>query len=129
MLSSVCLPLAQTWAQVLEFDWRSAFKGLVPQMEHCVKVVLDDVCAKSLQQEEALYSAGHTSIDLCSTRGHCSTTHTKEDSFYTYSEDTPKMIAKVLSHLKGIVDFLNMGRNWPTGQTLNMPELQYMHTQ
>uniref|UniRef100_A0AAQ6IIW2 Uncharacterized protein n=1 Tax=Anabas testudineus TaxID=64144 RepID=A0AAQ6IIW2_ANATE len=40
-------------AHVLEFNWRSAFRGLVPHMEHCVKVVLDDVCARSLQQEEA----------------------------------------------------------------------------
>lgn len=74
-------------------------------MEHCVKVVLDDVCAKSLQQEEAIYSSGHTSITMCCTTGHtaiaASTTHLKEDSFYTYSErQTPKMIAKVLSDIK-----------------------------
>ncbi|XP_023256729.1 uncharacterized protein KIAA0825 homolog [Seriola lalandi dorsalis] len=86
-------------AQVLEFNWRSAFRGLVPHMEHCVKVVLDDVCAKSLQQEEALYRSGQTSVILCCTSGHsavaASTTHLKEDSFYTYSErETPKMIAK-----------------------------------
>uniref|UniRef100_A0A3B4Y314 KIAA0825 n=1 Tax=Seriola lalandi dorsalis TaxID=1841481 RepID=A0A3B4Y314_SERLL len=57
-------------AQVLEFNWRSAFRGLVPHMEHCVKVVLDDVCAKSLQQEEALYRSGQTSVILCCTSGH-----------------------------------------------------------
>lgn len=88
-------------AHVLEFNWRSAFRGLVPHMEHCVKVVLDDVCAKSLQQEEALHSSGHTSITLSHTIGQTAnastTTHLREDSFYTYSErETPKMIAKVL---------------------------------
>uniref|UniRef100_A0A3P8NX92 KIAA0825 n=1 Tax=Astatotilapia calliptera TaxID=8154 RepID=A0A3P8NX92_ASTCA len=49
-------------AKVLEFNWRSAFKGLVPHMEHCVKVVLDNVCAKNLQQEDELHSSGHLSI-------------------------------------------------------------------
>ena len=71
-------------------------------MEHCVKVVLDDVCAKTLQQEEALYSSGHTSLTLCRTTGHnanaAGNTPLREDSFYTHSErETPKMIAKVLS--------------------------------
>lgn len=74
-------------------------------MEHCVKVVLEDVCAKSLQQEEALHCSGHTSITLCRTSGHnaipASTTRLREDSFYTYSErETPKMIAKVLPDVK-----------------------------
>lgn len=91
-------------AQVLEFEWRSAFRGLVPHMAHCVKVVLDDVCAKSLQQEEALHSSGHTSITLSRTTGHAaitaSNTPLREDSFHTYSErETPKMIAKVLPDL------------------------------
>ncbi|XP_040010197.1 uncharacterized protein KIAA0825 homolog isoform X2 [Xiphias gladius] len=97
--------------QVLEFNWRSAFRGLVPQMEHCVKVVLDDVCAKSLQQEEAIYSSGHTSITMCCTTGHtaiaASTTHLKEDSFYTYSErQTPKMIAKFCQTIIAELDAL-----------------------
>lgn len=83
-------------AKVLEFDWRSAFRGLVPHMAHCVKVVLDDACAKSLQQEEALHSSGHTSLTMASPSGDASNTQLREDSFYTYSErDTPKMIAKV----------------------------------
>ncbi|XP_041644003.1 uncharacterized protein KIAA0825 homolog [Cheilinus undulatus] len=86
-------------SQVLEFDWRSAFRGLVPHMAHCVKVVLDDVCAKSLQQEEALFSSGHTSISLShigrDTTLSGSNTRLKEDFFYTFSErETPKMIAK-----------------------------------
>lgn len=87
-------------AKVLEFDWRSAFRGLVPHMAHCVKVVLDDACAKSLQQEEALHSSGHTSVTMASPSGDASNTQLREDSFYTYSErDTPKMIAKVLPDL------------------------------
>lgn len=86
--------------QVLEFDWRSAFRGLVPHMAHCVKVVLDDACAKSLQQEEALHSSQHTSVTLSHTTGHTAVTadniHLREDSFNNYSErECPKMIAKV----------------------------------
>ena len=84
-------------AQVLEFDWRSAFRGLVPHMAHCVKVVLDDVCTKSLQQEEALHSSGHTLITLSNITA--SNTHLREDSFYTYPErETPRMIGKVLGY-------------------------------
>ncbi|XP_035234779.1 uncharacterized protein KIAA0825 homolog isoform X2 [Anguilla anguilla] len=39
-------------ATALEFDWRSALRELAPPMAHCVKVVLEDVCARGLQQEE-----------------------------------------------------------------------------
>ncbi|XP_069555977.1 uncharacterized protein KIAA0825 homolog [Brachyistius frenatus] len=86
-------------AQVLEFNWRSAFRGLVPHMEHCVKVVVDDVSAKNLHQEEALHSSGQTSVTLSPITGQTVSTPSnpqlKEDSFYTYSErETPKMIAK-----------------------------------
>ncbi|KAK1893063.1 putative protein KIAA0825 [Dissostichus eleginoides] len=41
-------------AQVLEFDWRSAFKGLVPHMAHCVKVVLDEFCGAIMTEMDAL---------------------------------------------------------------------------
>ncbi|KAM6930280.1 uncharacterized protein KIAA0825 homolog [Xenentodon cancila] len=83
-------------AQTLEFNWRSAFRGLVPHMEHCVKVVLDDVYTKNLQQEEALHSSGQTSVSLSPVTGDSgSSTHLKEDSSFNYSErETPKMIAK-----------------------------------
>lgn len=86
----------------MEFDWRSAFRGLVPHMAHCVKVVLDDACAKSLQREEALHSSGHTSVSLSRTTGHTAVTagnmRLREDSFNAYTErETPKMIAKVLA--------------------------------
>ncbi|KAA8592898.1 hypothetical protein FQN60_018353, partial [Etheostoma spectabile] len=97
--------------QVLEFDWRSAFRGLVPHMAHCVKVVLDDVCAKSLQQEEALHSSGHTSVTLSHVPGHAAVTadntHLREDFFYIYSErDTPKMIAKFCGAIMTELDAL-----------------------
>ncbi|TNN40186.1 hypothetical protein EYF80_049647 [Liparis tanakae] len=90
--------------QVLEFDWRSSFRGLVPHMAHCVRVALEDVCTRSLQQEEDERSSGHASITLSPTTGRTSTStstststgdsHLREDSFYSCSErETPKMIA------------------------------------
>ncbi|KAK9522617.1 hypothetical protein VZT92_019067 [Zoarces viviparus] len=98
-------------AHVLEFDWRSAFRGLVPHMAHCVKVVLDDVCTRSLQQEEALHSSGHTSVSLSLTAGHTAiaagSTHLREDSFYTYSErETPKRIDKFCGAIMTELDAL-----------------------
>ncbi|XP_071783596.2 uncharacterized protein KIAA0825 homolog [Centroberyx gerrardi] len=98
-------------ALTLEFDWRSAFRGLVPQMAHCVKVVLDDVCAKSLQQEEVLHSSGHAPITLSSTTGHAPITACntllREDSFHTHSErETPKMIAKFCGAVVAELDAL-----------------------
>lgn len=90
------------------FDWRSAFLRLVPHMEHCIKVVLDDVCAKNLQQEEALHSSGHTSVTLSPITHGASNTHLKEDSFYGYPErETPRMIAKVLTEVEYTNIFLN----------------------
>lgn len=69
-------------------------------MAHCVKVVLDDACAKCLQQEEALHSAGDTSVTMSPTTGHASATSSvslEEDTSNTCSErEIPKMIAKVL---------------------------------
>ncbi|XP_059192899.1 uncharacterized protein KIAA0825 homolog [Centropristis striata] len=98
-------------AQVLEFDWRSAFSGLVPHMAHCVKVVLDDVCAKSLQHEEALHSSGHTSVTLTRATGHTAVTagntQLREDSFYSHSErEIPKMIAKFCGAIMTELDAL-----------------------
>ncbi|KAM3867569.1 uncharacterized protein KIAA0825 homolog [Diretmus argenteus] len=96
-------------ARILEFDWRSAFRGLGPQMAHCVKVVLDDVCAKSLQQDEVLHTSGHTSIILSSTTGHTHTTvsNTLLRDDHTYSErETPKMIAKFCSAIMAELDAL-----------------------
>ncbi|MEQ2298968.1 hypothetical protein AMECASPLE_010630, partial [Ameca splendens] len=83
-------------AQTLELNWRSAFSRLVPHMEHCVKVVLDDVCAKNLQQEEALHSSGHISVNLSPVADFSvSNKHLKEDFFNKgFERDTPKMTAK-----------------------------------
>lgn len=99
--------------QLLEFDWRSAFRGLAPHMAHCVKVVLDDACAKSLQEEEALHSSGHATIAMSpvperttiavspvperTTSAAASTSlHHRGDCFGTYLErEVPKRIAKV----------------------------------
>lgn len=70
-------------------------------MAHCVKVVLEDVCTKSLQQEEASHHTGQSTILLSKTRGRTAVadgnTHLREDTVYNYSDrETPKMIAKVL---------------------------------
>ncbi|XP_047448436.1 uncharacterized protein KIAA0825 homolog isoform X2 [Mugil cephalus] len=98
-------------AQVLQFTWRSAFRGLVPHMEHCVKVVLDDVCAKNLLQEEALHSSGHTSVALSPATGRAAVTagntRLKEDYLYAHSErETPKMIAKFCGAIVDELDAL-----------------------
>ncbi|XP_075899969.1 uncharacterized protein KIAA0825 homolog [Nelusetta ayraudi] len=94
----------------LEFDWRSAFRGLVPHMAHCVKVVLDDACARSLQQEEALHSAGETTITLSPTTGPAATSSSlslSEDSSDTSSErETPKMVAKFCGSIVTELDAL-----------------------
>nr|XP_057927899.1 uncharacterized protein KIAA0825 homolog isoform X2 [Doryrhamphus excisus] len=83
----------------LEFDWRSAFSSLASHMAHCVKVVLDDVCTKSLQQEESIHSSGHYSVMLENISGHMSINssdiNVREDNFHVHLErDTPKMVAK-----------------------------------
>lgn len=97
-------------ALTLDFNWRSAFRGLVPHMEHCIKVVVDDVCTKNLLQEEALHSSGQTSVTLSPITGHSSSgTHLKKDSYYyQYSErETPKMIAKVILNINFIYLFFS----------------------
>lgn len=88
--------------QLLEFDWRSAFRGLAPHMAHCVKVVLDDACAKSLQEEEALHSPGHAPIAMSPVPERTTNTaasislHHRGDCVGTYLErEVPKKIAKV----------------------------------
>uniref|UniRef100_A0A3P9AA19 KIAA0825 n=1 Tax=Esox lucius TaxID=8010 RepID=A0A3P9AA19_ESOLU len=78
-----CSPL------VLEFEWRTAFRELVPQIAHCVKVVLEDVCSKALRQEEEL--------SLLSGSAHIALTNTPDtdDSALTCpGRDIPKMVAK-----------------------------------
>ncbi|KAK7933136.1 hypothetical protein WMY93_004032 [Mugilogobius chulae] len=82
--------------QFLKFDWRLPFMGLVPQMAHCVKVVLDDICTKTLQQEEALHSEGETSLALISTQDLTSSTIS---SYLHFKRQVPKMIA----HFCGVI--------------------------
>lgn len=69
-------------------------------MAHCVKVVLDDACARSLQQEEALHAAGDVTISLSPAAGHSATSSCfslSEDLPDTSSErEIPRMVAKVL---------------------------------
>lgn len=69
----------------LEFGWRAAFRDLIPQMAHCVKVVLDDVCNKNLQQEEAAHASGSANISIAPVNHR----HGPE-------RDSPKMMAKVI---------------------------------
>uniref|UniRef100_A0AAV2MRP5 KIAA0825 n=1 Tax=Knipowitschia caucasica TaxID=637954 RepID=A0AAV2MRP5_KNICA len=82
--------------QFLQFDWRLAFKGLVPQMAHCVKVVLDDICNKSLQQEQALHSAGEISLALLGTRD--ITTHA-----ISKYDDSKREMPKMIAHFCGAI--------------------------
>ncbi|RXN21213.1 putative protein KIAA0825-like [Labeo rohita] len=77
------LVLQSTEVVCLEFGWRAAFRDLVPQMAHCVKVVLDDVCNKNLQQEEATHASGSPHILITSV------THSQGSE-----RDSPKMVAK-----------------------------------
>lgn len=85
--------------QLLEFDWRSAFRGLAPHMAHCVKVVLDDACAKSLQEEEASHSSGHAPIAMSPVPERTTSSlslHHRGDCSGTYLErEVPRKIAKV----------------------------------
>ncbi|XP_056314448.1 uncharacterized protein KIAA0825 homolog [Danio aesculapii] len=67
----------------LEFGWRAAFRDLIPQMAHCVKVVLDDVCNKNLQQEEAAHASDSAHIFITPV------THRRAPE-----KDSPKMVTK-----------------------------------
>ncbi|XP_056150158.1 uncharacterized protein KIAA0825 homolog [Lampris incognitus] len=95
----------------VHFDWRSAFRGLVPQMAHCVKVVLDDVCTKSLQHEEVLHASGGTLISLSTTAGHAPISISSDaligDSSHPCSDrETPTMVAEFCGVIMAEVDAL-----------------------
>uniref|UniRef100_A0A671KD88 KIAA0825 n=1 Tax=Sinocyclocheilus anshuiensis TaxID=1608454 RepID=A0A671KD88_9TELE len=77
------LVLQSTEVVCLEFGWRAAFRDLVPQMAHCVKVVLDDVCNKNLQQEEATHALCSANIFITPV------THS-----HGPERDSPMMVAK-----------------------------------
>ncbi|XP_073696093.1 uncharacterized protein KIAA0825 homolog [Garra rufa] len=77
------LVLQSTEVVCLEFGWRAAFRDLVPQMAHCVKVVLDDICNKNLQQEETAHASDSTHILI-----------TPVTQSHGPERDSPKMVAK-----------------------------------
>lgn len=61
----------------------------MPHMAHCVKVVLEDVCTKSLQQEELSHTSGSAHMVLTNTP------HRDDSSLTCPERDRPKMVAKV----------------------------------
>ncbi|KAK7164992.1 hypothetical protein R3I94_003391 [Phoxinus phoxinus] len=77
------LVLQSTEVVSLEFGWRATFRDLIPQMAHCVKVVLDDVCNKNLEQEEAAHASSSANISI-----------TPVDHRHGPERDSPKMVAK-----------------------------------
>ncbi|KAM8866056.1 uncharacterized protein KIAA0825 homolog [Synchiropus picturatus] len=96
---------------VLEYEWRSAFKVLAPHMAHCVKVVLNDVCAKSLQQEQMVHTEQRGFIDLSQVSSHtdfiAGNAHLSERFLNTSSpRDAPKRIAQFCATILDEVDAL-----------------------
>lgn len=71
----------------LEFDWRAAFRVLVPQIVHGVKMFLEDVCNKSLQQEETMRSSTSRLIPQACVS-------LKQEAELCPERDMPKMIAQ-----------------------------------
>ncbi|XP_066567941.1 uncharacterized protein KIAA0825 homolog isoform X2 [Amia ocellicauda] len=85
---------------VLEFDWRSAFRDLAGPIAHCVKVVLEDVCTKGLQQESSHSSSSCRTVSLCRVPP-------REESFMTNPEEQPpKSIAKFCADIMEELDTL-----------------------
>ncbi|MGH0178551.1 UNVERIFIED_CONTAM: hypothetical protein FKN15_078015 [Acipenser sinensis] len=81
--------LQVTEPAVLEFDWRCAFKDLAPAVAHCVKVVLEDICVKRLQQEENFHSSDSSRVmDLCSLQ------QDAQICLSSRTEEPPQRIAK-----------------------------------
>ncbi|XP_076145168.1 uncharacterized protein KIAA0825 homolog [Alosa pseudoharengus] len=83
----------------LEFEWRGAFVELVPQMAHCVKVLLEDVCARGLQQEEVARASSAVLV--------LGTVPQRQGIGLTCLErECPKMIAKFCGDIMEEVDSL-----------------------
>ncbi|XP_066511134.1 uncharacterized protein KIAA0825-like isoform X2 [Hoplias malabaricus] len=94
------LLLQSTDAVCLEFEWRAAFRELVPPMAHCVKVFLEDVCTKTLQQEEITYTSGSALIPSVNVP-------VQQGAELTCPEkDVPKMIAKFCASVLEELDAL-----------------------
>ncbi|XP_018614746.2 uncharacterized protein KIAA0825 homolog isoform X1 [Scleropages formosus] len=84
---------------VLEFDWRNALRDLASPMAHCVKVVLEDVCSKSLQQEEATHATHNVLL--------VGDVPPKEGTAPSCQEnETPRKITKFCEVIMGEVDRL-----------------------
>ncbi|KAM9810959.1 uncharacterized protein KIAA0825 homolog [Neosynchiropus ocellatus] len=97
-------PLHSSEEPVLEYEWRSAFKVLAPHMAHCVKVVLNDICAKSLQQEQMVHSDQCGFIDLSEVSGH--TDFIPGNAYLSSPRDTPKRIAQFCATILDEADAL-----------------------
>lgn len=76
----------------LEFEWRSAFRVLIPQMAPGLKMYLEDVCSKHLQQEEQTRSSTSSHIPLACVAF-------RQEVEPCLETDLPKMIAEVKFHL------------------------------
>ncbi|KAG9261881.1 hypothetical protein AMEX_G25492 [Astyanax mexicanus] len=94
------LLLQSTDAVCLEFEWRAAFWELVPQMAHCVKVFLEDMCSKTLQQEESVYSSVSTLITTVNVSQRQGVELTCPE------KDMPKVIVKFCSNVLEELDAL-----------------------
>ncbi|KAF5904754.1 uncharacterized protein DAT39_005476, partial [Clarias magur] len=93
------LLLQSTEVVRLEFEWRAAFRVLVPQMAHSVKMFLEDVCDKSLQQEERTHCSSSSLIPLASVP-------LRQEAERCPERDMPKMIAKFCADVMEELDAL-----------------------
>ncbi|XP_060762922.1 uncharacterized protein KIAA0825 homolog [Neoarius graeffei] len=93
------LLLHSTEVVCLEFEWRAAFQVLAPQMVHGVKMFLEDVCSKSLHQEERTHSSTSSLIP----RGCVSL---RQEAELSPERDMPKTIAKFCADVMEELDAL-----------------------
>ncbi|XP_058231561.1 uncharacterized protein KIAA0825 homolog isoform X1 [Hemibagrus wyckioides] len=94
------LLLHNTEVVCLEFEWRSAFHVLVPQMVHGVKMFLEDICSKRVQQEESTHnstSSHHIPLAGVSVR---------QEAELCLETDMPKMIAEFCADVMEELDAL-----------------------
>ncbi|XP_053509961.1 uncharacterized protein KIAA0825 homolog isoform X2 [Ictalurus furcatus] len=93
------LLLQSTEVVCLEFEWRAAFRVLVPQMAHGVKMFLEDVCSKSLQQEERTHSSTSSLSPLACVS-------LRQEAELCPERDMPKMIPKFCADVMEELDAL-----------------------
>ncbi|XP_060740365.1 uncharacterized protein KIAA0825 homolog [Tachysurus vachellii] len=94
------LLLQNTEVLCLEFEWRSAFHVLVPQMAHGVKTFLKEVCSKLLQQEERTHSStlSHSIPLAC--------VPLRQDAELCLETDMPKKVAEFCADVMEELDSL-----------------------